>query len=172
MLKSFLKKSSTNSQSTLCLLLMIMSKSIICEYFSEEIPFPISYILAASTYELKNTRESLRIMYKLLSEVELQMKNKSSKNALEGFGINNDQHKNNNNLIDFGNDDDFGVFEKLKSPEEKNNINFNVNDSDEIKNKSLKLLRKEQSELFGLFPPKDKLESKYIMLCFEITRIH
>lgn len=93
----------------------------------------------------------------------------TSNSQYDPFGMNLEPIQT-TNLLD-GGDDDFGVFEKESQPMQKT-IDFNASETDENKEKSIKLLRKEQNELFGLFPPKDKLESKYIMLVIEITRIH
>ena len=68
-----------------------------------------------------------------------------------------------------GEEEEFGFLEKKKTEE---NVSPTKEAQDqETDEKALKLLRKEQSELFGLLPPKENLDAKYIMLCFEICRL-
>ncbi|CDW76455.1 UNKNOWN [Stylonychia lemnae] len=157
----------------------------------EDIPFPLRYLNACSSYEMRNTKDALKILYQLLADTDKTLKKQSASYSLFdpfGMSIDNSNNQANTNQVDFSTsnvldmeDDDFGVFDKV--PQQKTiqatgkNIDFNVgggaNTGDnETKERALKLLRKEQNELFGLFPPKDKYEAKYIMLIYEITRIH
>ena len=55
----------------------------------------------------------------------------------------------------------FGVFEISKEAA-----------SNDHESKANHMIKREINELFGLFPPKDSLDAKYIMVSFELCRIH
>jgi hypothetical protein len=55
----------------------------------------------------------------------------------------------------------FGVFQK----------NSGSSESD-AETKANRLIKREINELFGLFPPKESTDAKYIMVSFELCRIH
>eukprot|EP00347_Sterkiella_histriomuscorum_P001642 403371239 len=167
----------------------------------EEIPFPLRYLHACSTYEMKYLKDSLKSLYQMLSETERAMRSQQQKfnqlgfggniNLLDPFGMDLDMPapKNTGGMFDLG-DDDFGVQGRDSNLRNQNDgIDFDVVDSssmnnldqqrnvnnkqgDESQDRAKKLLKKEINEMFGLFPAKDNLDSRYIMIIFEITRIH
>jgi len=53
-------------------------------------------------------------------------------------------------------------------------VDFNggVEEENETKKHIIQIVKKEQNEMFGLFPPKDRPEARYIMVTLEIVRIH
>ncbi len=42
----------------------------------------------------------------------------------------------------------------------------------EVREQLQKVIRRESHEMFGIFPPRDAIDSKIIMTSFEIIRIH
>lgn len=46
-----------------------------------DVPFPLKYMLATINYELKNVKEALVMLYRLLSEVEKIQLDRSSKQS-------------------------------------------------------------------------------------------
>lgn len=70
-------------------------------------------------------------------------------------------------------DDDFGDFGSLKKKQTpRGNIDFGVDQNDGSGTDLHKLIKKESTELFGLFPSKENLDGKYMLLSVEIVRIH
>ena len=65
-------------------------------------------------------------------------------------------------------DDDFGVFDKKGGSDNMEHHLGGQNRDDE----ATKSLKKELNDVFGLFPPQNNFEAKYIMISFELSRIH
>jgi len=42
----------------------------------------------------------------------------------------------------------------------------------EVREQLLKVIKRETHEMFGIFPPRDAIDSKIILTSFEIVRIH
>ncbi len=75
-----------------------------------------------------------------------------------------------------GGDDDFGSgldsareHHKPVLPSHKSGGQFDTEDEDGMVSK---IIKKEANEMFGVFPPRDAYDSKYIMVSLEILRVH
>ena len=54
--------------------------------YSEDALFPLKYLLGIANYEVKNSKEALKILYRLLGETETRLKQHSGPTLFDVFG--------------------------------------------------------------------------------------
>jgi hypothetical protein len=109
----------------------------------------LKYLLATSQFEVKNVKDSLKILYKLLLEVENKMKKPKSSQFDPLFDLINQNRD--EDIVDA--EDDFCDFTKKQPSKHHSNNQNDFGGSNHDDHNVGKILKKEKEELFGIFPP-------------------
>ena len=57
---------------------MTMSKTYANDICRDEVSFPVRYVLAACNFELKNHKESLKLLYKMMADADKALNRKGN----------------------------------------------------------------------------------------------